>query len=400
MKPSFLLATPPLVFVTAAILAGLTCQSIHSSHDEGGPAGLSPRKRAAVFADSNTTPTGIPAVLSEMERSIIHFPPPEKAAHDATGMEAALLTDERYTGFCGSGMPTITYSGDWARENPQGMFEWLIHQGMVSDSRRQSLARTLFSEWAEQDMTAALAAVTRISHTETRAQALFSTLEILCQKEPAKARELLIQNLNLLQSIKKIDLGIGPGKARTDLLLSLPPGEFRTSLLAENLWQLSILPYDGNGALATELWNALAEDQRRALVAAGLRESAYSSDIRLTGLETLVREHVEASNDPEKAMGFLSRYGEAWAKRDPGDALSWAMARLKGKERMDQSLKLIQHATSKNFDETLRVWQSLPEGTLRNQAAKILSEAAPADRQAEKDLLGEATSKPIGEGGW
>ncbi len=399
MKPSFVLAAPPLAFITAALLAGLMGPPGSVASSTPKPENLSPRKRATALADTKGTPHDIPAVLAQMERRIIHFPPTEKTVHNAKTMESALLTDERYTGFCRSGMPTIENSMAWARENPQEMFDWLIQQGMVSDHRRQSLASTLFSEWAKQDMRSALAAIPDIPHTETRAQSLFSTIEILCQKEPEKARELLIENLSLVQSIKNVDLGIGPGKARTELLLSLPPSELRTSLLAKNIWQLSILPYDGNGTLAMELWNKLPNDERRDLVAAGLRESSHS-DSRLEGLERLVREHVEATSDPEQAMGFLNSYGETWAERDSCAALSWTMARLKGKAQIDQSLNLIKHTASRNFDEALRLWQSLPEGNLRNHAAKVLSEATPADRQAEKDLLGEAISKTRGTGGW
>ena len=352
-----------------------------------------PWRRAADMEDSKSPATDIPALLTDLERRIVHFPPPEVEVHDGKGMEERLISDENGPSFCGSGMASIEYSMGWARENPAGMFEWFNEHWTVSGYKRQSLAATLFSEWAKQDMAAALAAIPRMTHAESRAQALVSTLEILCRKDPAKAREMLLQNLDTLEALKGVQFGFEAGNARTELILSLPPGRLRSLLLAENINNLAADYTDGNAALAVELWKRCPADERRDLVAAGLRLSGFD-EIHLDGLEDLIRQHAEASTDPRQASLFLNRYGESWAKRDPDGALAWALAHLKGKERTDRSLDLIKHAASLNFDAAMLALRNLPEGSLRDQAVKMLVDQAPEGSETEKALLQESLAKP------
>jgi hypothetical protein len=392
MKAALFLTTPVLAFIAALMFAGLMPAVDPAMYKE--PSNRSsPRKRAAVMEDSKSSATDIPVLLADLERRIVHFPPPEVEVHDGRGLEALLIGDENGPSFCGSGMASIEYSMDWARENPAGMFEWFNEHWTVSGYERHSLAATLFSEWAEQDMTAALGAIPRMTHAESRAQALVSTLEVLCRKDPAKARELLLQNLDTLEALKSVQFGFEAGNARTELILNLPAGRLRSLLLAENINNLAADYWDGNAALAVGLWKRFSADERRDLVAAGLRLSGFD-EIHLDGLEDLIRQHVETSNDPGKASLFLNRYGESWAKRDPESALAWTLAHLKGKERTDRSLDLIKHAASLNFDAAMLAVKSLPEGSLRNQAVKILVDEAHEERETEKALLQDSLPKP------
>lgn len=391
MKPAIFLSVPVLAFIGAMMLAGLVPQSENTATGSRRPDDLSPRKRAEAMGSTTPTPGGIPAVLAGMERLMVHFPPPEVKTYNGDEMEASLNTGN-FPVTCGSGMAEIEYSMGWARENPQEMFEWLVRQSMVSGFKKHSLAHTLFSEWAEQNMSAALVAIPHIPDLELRAQSLVTTLEILCQKDPTKAQELLHQNLQTLESLKTVYLGYDHGKTRTDLLLSLPPGKTRSMLLAENISSMTQFPYNGDGVLAAELWAKAPDDERREMVAAGLT-SSRSSDIPLDGLENLVKQHAETTSDPERSRQFIAQYGESWAERDPGSAVSWAMAHLQGKARMDQTLKLITHIGSRNFDEALRTWQVLPDGSLRDRAARNLAEAAPPDHQAEKAILQDSLPK-------
>lgn len=392
MKPALFLTTPPLAFIAAAMLAGLMPAHDPAMHKEKSNRS-SPRKRAAVMEDSKSSAKDIPSLLADLERRIVHFPPPEVEVHDGRGMEALLIGDENGPSFCGSGMASIEYSMDWARENPAGMFEWFNQHWTVSGYKRQSLAHTLFSEWATQDMVAALAAVPRMTHAGSRAQALVSTLEILCHKDPAKAREILLQNLDTLEALKSVQFGLEDGRARTELILALPPGRLRSLLLAENISNLAGDYADDNAELATELWQRFSVDERRGMVAAGLRLSGFD-EIRLEGLEDLTRQHAETSNDPLQASNFLNQYGTSWAERDPESAVSWGLAHLKGMGRTVQTLELITHAAAKDFLDGLRAWRSLPEGALRNQAARRLLHAAPAGHEEEKSILLDALPKP------
>lgn len=382
MKPALVLSAPPLAFIAAAMLAGLVPhEEIASVTRQATP--LSPGKRAEFVKESATS--DIPSLLSEMERQMVHFPPPELVIHDGKGMEARLL-HERYSGQKGGLMSAFRYSFEWAKNDPAGMFEWFNQYPTDSVYERQSLTETLFSEWPKQDMAAALAAIPLITHAESRAQALVSTLEVLCQKDPARARELLLQNLDNLEPLKTVHFGYEAGNARTELLLALPPGRIRSLLLSEHINILSRTYGDGKAALAVELCNRCSNEEKCDLVTAGLR-SDRTGEFQLDGLEDLIKQHAETTHDPAQASRFLDQYGGSWAEREPDRALAWAMEHLKGKERTDQSLSLLAHAASKNFDGAMRVWQSLPEDSLRDRAAKILADAAPAGHEVEKATL-------------
>jgi hypothetical protein len=82
---------------------------------------------------------------------------------------------------------------DWAKESPEAMFAWLVSQ----NDKRSFYSYILFESWAGKDMTAALAVVFKIPNLKLRRQALMTSLEILCQSDPACARELWTQNLSL-----------------------------------------------------------------------------------------------------------------------------------------------------------------------------------------------------------
>jgi hypothetical protein len=402
MKPALFLSAPPLAFFAAVLLAGLLPpHDPATSTDRPIPSG--PRKRGAVIEDSKPAPTSIEATLADMEHRVVRVSSPNFEIHDADGMESSLLVDLREAVWGGGGVEANNYSRQWASENPAELFEWLIRQKLVSSDLRKSLAAVLFSEWAKQDIVAALAAISRMNHTESRVQALVSMLEILCEKNPAKARELLLRDIASLEAMESVEFAVfEPGRARTDLILALPPGRLRTMLMAENI---RCLMYQGVGcggdnssyyakaAIGTGLWNQLTNDERRELVDAGLRLSDFD-EIQLDGLEDLIKQRAEVSNDPGQAGHFIDQYGISWAERDVGAAVSWAMAHLKGEERAEWSLILIEYGAEKDFAAAMRVWRTLPEGTLSNEMAKRLVEVAPADRDAEKALLQDSLPKP------
>ena len=402
MKTALFLSTPPLAFVAAAMLAGLAPPHDPAASPDG-PIPFGPRKRAAVMEHSKPTPTDIESAIAEMEHRIGRFPSPEVEIYDAEGMESRLLVGQREATYGRVDLDALNYSRRWVAENPAEMFEWFIREELVPDDLRQSFAEGLFSQWAEQDMASALAALSRMPHSGSRAQALVSTLEVLCQRDPAKARELLLQNIELLEATKKVEFDIfAPGMARTELVSALPPGGLRSRLMAENISSLlgsgigcggdnSI--YESKAAIGTGLWAQLSIDERRELVDAGLRLSIFDQ-IQLDGLEDLLRQHAESSGDPRQPSLFIDQYGVRWAERDAEAAVSWAMAHLKGEERTEWSFILIMYAAKKDFDAAMRVWRSLPEGKSREQAAEYLAETAPPDHEAEKATLLNSLPKP------
>ena len=191
-------------------------------------------------------PPACPIPLQEISRTRhgngpVLFPIPQsvtsassKEIHDAKGMEGVFESDRVTRGFPHGGGDYFSYSWEWAEESPVEMFDWLIHEGGSDFKERVSAASILFEKWAAKDMEAVLSAVSKIPDTNLRRQALASSLEVLCQSNPSRARELLIQNLDLFPpglegSVFK---AYGTGKTTCDLLLSLPPGPERTRLLA------------------------------------------------------------------------------------------------------------------------------------------------------------------------
>ncbi len=389
MKRAFFLSTPPIAFIAAAMLAGLVPLDDATRESNQAPS-TNPQNLTATLTNLKSSSSDISDLLTELERRFVHFPPMEVENYDAEGMENDILIKKAYAGAVISW--AISYEHEWARKSPQKMFEWLIQQSIVFGNERQSLAQTLFSEWATQDMAAALSAISNIPHADIRAQALVSTLEVLCEKNPIKAREILLQNLTSLEALKTVKLGFDSSKALTEFIQTLPAGRLRSLFLAEYIDNLIMFDYDGNGAVAIELWKQASIEERQNMVADGLCKSS-SDKIQLDGLENLVKQHAETTKDPMKASLFVNYYGESWVERDPGSAISWTLTHLRAKDRTDQCLKLIKHAASHDFDKALQAWKNLPTGSLRDEATDLLLEAAPADRKTEKSMLQESLPK-------
>lgn len=371
MKRACIILAPPLVFMLTAVLAWFTGMPAENTPDSGNASARSPRPRAAAVVDAG----GVSSVLLELESKILSHAPASLTSviHHAKGMEDALFSDEGSRSFPGGGMSAVTYAMDWAKESPETMFAWLVSQ----NDKRSFYAYILFGNWAERDMTAALAAVFKIPNLKLRRQALMTSLEILCQSDPARARDLLAQNLGLFPpdggwlSFN----GYQKGKATCDMLLSLPPGEERTHLVAGLLNHLD--PAD-----AQAVWQQASEAQRREWVDAGFAPFINSAP-SFEGLDVLMRERAESSGDPAAVAKFIDSHGEAWAKRDLAAALDWAQAHLKGKRRVECREKFFQVGIVQDFDATLRVWQNLPEGFLKVSAAEAIQRAAPDNRKAE-----------------
>jgi hypothetical protein len=375
MKRTCIILAPPLVFVLTAVLAWLTGLPGENPPEPGNAIARSPRQRAAAGVDAG----GVSAVLLQLESKILSHAPASLTdeIHHAKGMEDALFSDESSGSFPGGGMGAITYSMAWAKESPEAMFAWLVSQ----NDKRSFYSYILFRSWAEKDMTAALAAVFKIPNLKLRRQALMSSLEILCQSDPARARELMTQNLGLFPPNGDwlVFNGYEKGKATSELLLSLPPGEERTHLLAGLLDRMD--PPD-----AQALWEQASEAERREWVDAGFapfmtRASSFE------GLDDLMRERAESSGDPAAVEKFISSHGESWAKRDLAAALDWAQTHLKGKRRGECREKFFQVGIVQDFDATLRIWQNLPEGYLKVSAAEAIQRAVPDSRKAEAEAV-------------
>ncbi len=385
MKRTYLLLAPPLVFALAAVLAFLNGAPADPARAAGNQVRLSPRQREAVAMPAD----GVAASLLQLEHQILRNPPaPPSESHDAEGMEKALADDDLSAGSTSGGMAAIVYAWNWPEEAPEAMLAWLIHQGGSSKQQRMAPASILFRTWAATDMPAALAAVARIPNSELRAQALASAVEILCKTDPGRARELMQKNLGLFASSKVTSVfrSYETGETTCDLLLSLPPSAERTNLLAGLLNGMAGHRMADEDSKALAVWKSAPDTLRRELVAAGFEVDREPSE-SFEGLEDLLREQAETSGNPEVAESFMRSHGPAWAKRDLAGALAWAQARLKGKNRVERSASLFKAAASQDFDTAVRVWQTLPAGSLKTRAAEAIATGAPPDRKPEAAAL-------------
>ena len=224
--------TPPLAFAMAMALAWFTAAPAGTET----PTANQRLHRDRPSAGNASGSVDLPATLLQLEREILHHPAPLVEVHDAIGMEAALDSALASSFVPGGGMAGIEYALDWAREAPDAMFDWLVDGGSSSD-RRLHYAHMLFGTWAESDLESALAATSRIPDPQLRRQAMLTSIQALATSDPDRARELLIRNLSLFKPDSQhlfFDT-YHKGKSTCDLLISLPPGEERTHLLAKLL---------------------------------------------------------------------------------------------------------------------------------------------------------------------
>lgn len=374
MKRSSIILAPPLVFALTAMLAWFVGSPAEKKSEERRPAVRSQRQRAKARAEVS----GLPGALRRMESRILpHNPaPPAGEIHNAKGMDNLVRTAAYLS--CGSGMELIEYAYDWAEEAPEEMFDWLVRQ----NQKRSSETSILFSTWANSNTEAALAASLKIPNPKLRAQALMSTLQVLSQTNPARAEELLRQNLSIFPTH-----GYGPTfdsgaafSATWNLLLSLPSGKKRTHL------QTGLLNHDHEGSV----WSNASENERREWVDAGF--SPYNPDPKsFQGLEDIMRERAENTSDSEVARRFIENHGNAWAQRDLAASLDWAQAHLKGEQRVKSRENFFQIGIREDFDNTLNIWRNLPDGYLKQSAAEAIRRATPNSRKVELEaaLLGK-----------
>jgi len=394
MNRTCIIVAPPLAFILAAVSAWLVGPPSHNETGAGFSVSLHPRQHATDGFDSVSSS----AVLQQLEHEVFFHPVPVMQTHDAQGMDAAIESDDRSPSFPGSGGNMVGYAMKWAAQAPEEMFAWLVRKNGSSFQRELFPTYLLFGEWAKNNMEAALAAVDRIPDRRIKAQALFTSLESLCQNDPERARRLMIQNLDLFTSgdPSPITKCYETGKPMCDLLLSLPAGGERTSLLAKLLRDMA----GWNAETQTQaqaVWERSPEPLRQELVAAGFVNERYGVDKdklpSFDGLADLLKQRAEASGDPAAVRTFLDTQGPAWAKTDLSAALEWTQDHLKGKNRVERGAELFGYAAAGDFDPTLDLWHSLPDGYLKIRAAGAIANHAPADRKADAQAVLDSLSE-------
>ena len=287
--------------------------------------------------------------------------------------------------------PVWAYARRWAETDPQGMFDWLqSHGGFVQPmglgSGNTTFLDTLFIAWAKRDPEKALTAALQLEGKFDRPTALGAVIGTLCKTDPARARVMATENLaTLVGSGAGHFSAHGPEYRKTwDFLRSLPPGKARGTLLG-NFFD-EVCQYHHKESVP--LWQDLPADVRREMTTSPFNRMYTPAS--LEGQADLQRAHVEQTGDWKTAAYYLQSGAREWAQRDPAAAIGWAQQHLRGRQRVEGTAALFREGAARNFDATLQVWHSLPDGILRARAAGHLAGAAPVERKAEMDALMES----------
>lgn len=365
MKRMILNATPLILFVASALLAYSRASSENQTATGENFHAQSSRKLTSVPADSADLTT----VLRNMESRILpHNPPPPTKTYSAREMDEHVS----YRSFPVDSYG-IQYASEWARDSPEEMFAWLVDK----NEKMNFQAYLLFQEWAPVDHDAALAAAIQIPNEKLRAQALLTTLEILCTTKPERAQKILLENADLFAATNHswVTFQSQLIEETWELFLALPEGKVRTQLQAKLLGSTA-------DQKALNLWNQASDAQRQEWLDAGFTPS-WGAGYSFAGLQDLMRAAAETTGNPMDAAKFIENHGTSWAERDLVAAVEWAQAHVKGKKKIESIEKLFNISAQKDFENTLRVWQQIPEGFLKKEIAEAILRATPEDRKAE-----------------
>lgn len=387
-----------LSFAIAATAGWLTAESDVQEKPRAIPsAAVRPAPPPTTAAALSAAKSPVAAVAA-LERTLLASLDPAGEIHSGERLAELCLGDHPQD------LPGLneafSYASRWAAKDPQGMFEWFLQRGkftLAAVDSSYGFLSNIFREWAKHDAKAAVAAALRCSAKRDRAEAIATVIEALRKTDPARAAGLAAEHIGILSPPKEaahLFSAYGEGFEETwTLLRGLPSGKSRADILARYFEEVTRYHAGDVG----RLWREAPEDVRRDLVAGGfefryaamLRDAAKSGEKPpvFDGLPELMRQHAETSGDPQAAKKFLDTAGSEWAQRDPAGAVSWALAHLKGEQRVNGTAELFLSAAARDFDEAVREWQSLPDGILKARAAGNMAAGAPEERKADMQAL-------------
>jgi hypothetical protein len=290
------------------------------------------------------------------------------------------------------------FAEGWVEQNPAAALAWIESHGR---SRRDAGVYTfyvslLFDAWAKVGLESALAASAGLSRPSARAQAVFSSLQVLWKTDPARARAVFERNIALLADGERLCACIDrsrTGEEDLQFLQSLPPGKARANLLARFMEEITRSP---NTSSALAFWETAPPELKQDLLTAGLtrRHSSpwYQFDdtpakVTYPGAEELLRRRAESAGDRRELVSFICENGAAWASRDLPAAMAWTRQHIVGEAGLRYSVGLFRAAAKSDFDRTVRTWQSLPASALKAHAAGSLLRGAPANRKPEAEAF-------------
>jgi hypothetical protein len=341
------------------------------------------------------------AALAGLEQELVRALDP--GAGTFTGERLAELVQEDFATDLPGPNAAFSYAKGWAAKNPREMFDWFQRRGgftlpmLGSNGGSFGFLRSLFHPWGNKDPAAAVSAALSITGKRDRAAALVEVIGVIRKSDPARAAGLAAEHLEKLgaDTVHGFSAYGQDYRETWDFLRALPAGNTRDGMLARFFDEVT--RYHGKDC--AQLWQEMPVELRRSLVAGGFEgmhlgdaESAAGSPGTLEGLNDLRREHIEATGDPRAIRTWLNTGAHEWAQRDPAAAIAWTQQHLKGEQRVTATAQMFSASAGKNFDTTLQLWHSLPDGILRARAAGNLAAGAPAERKTEVDALLESLS--------
>ena len=360
-----------------------------------------PDKPLPTPATDAVKPTAAPGeALTALERELVRALDP--GAGFFSGERLAELVLEDFATDLPVPNAANSYAKGWATKNPREMFDWLHRRGGFTLPQRAAnthygFLNTLFHQWTKQDPAAAVSAALSITGKRDRADALVEVISELRKSDPARAAALAAEHIEKFgkDTVRGFSAYGGNYRETWDFLRALPAGKTRDGVLAR--YFDDIIRY--HGADCAKMWQEMPTELRRALVTSGFSgmnlghaDSAAGSPATLEGLNDLRREHIEATGDPRVTRAWLNTGAHEWAQRAPAAAIAWAQQHLKGEQRVNGTAQMFSAGAERNFDATLQLWQSLPDGILRARAAGNLAAGAPAERKEAVDALLESLS--------
>ena len=292
------------------------------------------------------------------------------------------------------GSNVASYSSAWAKQDPQGMFEWFQRRGGFSLPARDAnttygFLYQIFPELTKKNPDAAITAALSCPTKRDCAEALIHVIEQLRKTDPVRATSLASEHLAKLETTHGWNAYGKDYRETWDFLTALPAGKSRGKVISRYFEEVIRYHSKDSG----QLWKDMPDALRREIVAGGFSGTYLpnlESTEQLEGISGLQREHIESTGDAMTTRQWLGTGAREWAGRDPAAAVAWAQQNLKGQPRLEGTAQLFSAGAAQDFAATLRVWQSLPDGILKAHATGHLAAGAPEARKAETEALLES----------
>ena len=391
------LAISTAIFFIAAVVGWHGVSAVHVALGTSLPVLPAKLPAAATVANAARGQSLLGAendAVMKLEQQLLRTIDPTPLSHNGERL-MELCLDEHPEDLPGSNA-ALSYVMSWAKQDPQGMFEWFQRRGGFSLPARDANTTygfliQIFLELTKKDPDEAITAALSCPTKNDCAEALIFVIEQLRKTDPARAASLASEHLAKLETAGGYGWSAnGKNYGETwDFLSALPPGKSRGKVMSGYFEE--VIRYHRKDS--AQLWKDMPEVLRREIVAGGFSGTDLpnlESTEQLEGISGLQREHIESTGDAITTRKWLGTGAREWAGRDPAAAVAWAQQNLKGLQRLEGTAQLFSAGAAQDFAATLRVWQSLPDGILKAHATGHLVAGAPEARKAETEALLES----------